>query len=70
MPELITRRGWLLAALPAGPVSTHDAERLLATSPFSCHRNSARKALRSLVRDGSLVARDEAGRRTYERAAA
>jgi hypothetical protein len=62
-----TRTAYLYAALAAapGPVTTHDAEQLLATSPFSCHRNSARKSLRTLTRDGLLTARDENGRRTY-----
>jgi hypothetical protein len=62
-----TRTGYLLAALQAqpGPVTTADAEQLLATSPFSCHRNSARKSLRTLTRDGLLTARNENGRRTY-----
>lgn len=65
-----TRSAWLLAALPDRPVCTQDAERLLATSPFSCHRNSARKSLRTLTRAGLLTARDANGRRTYERTAA
>jgi hypothetical protein len=62
-----TRTTYLLAALQAqpGPVTTADAEQLLAASPFSCHRNSARKSLRSLVRTGELTAVDRAGRRTY-----
>lgn len=64
---LITRRAWLLAALPAGPVRTQDVERLLADSPFSCHRNTARKDLRGLCRAGLLAAQDDGGRRTYTR---
>lgn len=62
-----TRTNYLLTALQAqpGPVTTADAEQLLATSPFSCHRNSARKSLRSLVRTGALTATDDNGRRTY-----
>lgn len=62
-----TRTAYLYAAIQAetGPVTTHRAEQVLATSPFSSHRNSARKSLRTLVRDGLLVAHDENGRRTY-----
>ncbi|MGW1939012.1 hypothetical protein [Streptomyces goshikiensis] len=65
----MTRREWLLAAIQRepGPVTTHRAEELLAASPFSCHRNSARKSLRALARDGELVAVDDSGRRTYRR---
>lgn len=66
----MTRREWLLAAIAAepGPVTTHRAEEILAASPFSHHRNSARKSLRSLVADGALVPVDLDGRRAYERA--
>lgn len=62
-----TRTAYLLAALQQtpGPVTTQQAERLLAASGFSCHRNSARKSLRTLVRTGDLTAVDTAGRRTY-----
>lgn len=62
-----TRTAYLLAALRAehAPVTTHRAEELLAASPYSAHRNSARKSLRSLTRRGLLVATDHAGRRTY-----
>ncbi|MFE9845833.1 hypothetical protein [Streptomyces goshikiensis] len=63
----MTRREWLLAAIQRepGPVTTHRAEQLLTDSPFSHHRNSARKSLRSLTRDGALVAVDASGRRAY-----
>lgn len=68
----MTRREWLLAAMQAepGPVTTHRAEELLAGSPFSHHRNSARKSLRALARDGVLVAVDDGGRRVYRAAPA
>lgn len=67
-----TRTGYLLAAIraEAAPVTTHRAEQLLAASPFSHHRNSARKSLRTLTRTGHLIAHDEAGRRTYSPGAA
>ncbi|MER7815589.1 hypothetical protein [Streptomyces sp. NPDC096153] len=68
MPEPITRTDWLYAELPDKPVTTHDAEQLLAASPFSCHRNSARRSLRTLTRAGLLVCKkDAAGRRKYTR---
>ncbi|MFF0426885.1 hypothetical protein ACFYUJ_21035 [Streptomyces sp. NPDC004520] len=62
-----TRTGYLLAALRTepGPVTTHRAEEILAASPYSAHRNSARRSLRSLTRAGYLTAHDTAGRRTY-----
>ncbi|MFE5771407.1 hypothetical protein ACFQ7O_23940 [Streptomyces sp. NPDC056485] len=64
-----TRRGFLLAAVrnAPGPVTTQWAENVLAASPYSCHRNSARKTLRSLVAEGELLALEENGRRTYVR---
>lgn len=57
MSEPTTRRGYLLAALQAAgrPVRTSDVERLLAESPWSCHRNTARKDLRALTRRGALL---------------
>lgn len=62
-----TRTGYLLAAIQAEPepVTTHRAEEILSGSPYSAHRNSARKALRTLTRRGHLAAHDTAGRRTY-----
>jgi hypothetical protein len=62
-----TRTGYLLAAIQTSgsPVTTQQAEQLLAASPFSSHRNSARKSLRTLTRDGLLTATDTNGRRTY-----
>lgn len=67
MPDLITRRGWLLGAIQAttGQWTTQRAEHALAGSPFSCHRNTARKDLRALSRLGVLSATDTGGRRTY-----
>lgn len=68
MPDLITTRGYLLDAIRAAgrPVRTGDAERILAASPCSSHRNTARKALRGLARTGFLTPDvDEDGRRVY-----
>jgi hypothetical protein len=68
MPELITSRKFLLDAIRAagGPVRTSDAERMLADSTWSCHRNTARKRLRSLAGAGLLVAGvDTDGRTVY-----
>ncbi|WP_328962927.1 hypothetical protein [Streptomyces virginiae] len=64
----MTRREWLLAALQQTdhPVTTHEAEQLLAGSPWpSSGRNTARKDLRGLARRGLLAAVDAAGRRAY-----
>lgn len=64
----LTSRAFLLDAIRAAgqPVRTSDAERILAASPWSCHRNTARKALRGLSRSGLLtIATDEDGRRVY-----
>lgn len=69
MPELITRRGYLLAAIQRepGPITTHRAEQLLAASPWpTSGRNTARKDLRALERRGALSAVDANGRRTYD----
>lgn len=67
MPEQITRRAWLLVAIQGepGPISTGRAEQLLATTPWSCHRNTARKDLRALAARGALRPVDTNGRRTY-----
>ncbi|MGW2582981.1 hypothetical protein ACWCYZ_16870 [Streptomyces virginiae] len=64
----MTRREWLLAALQQTdhPVTTHEAEQLLAQSPWpSSGRNTARKDLRGLARRGLLAAVDADGRRAY-----
>jgi len=66
VPETTT--AFLLAAIRAagGPVHTSDAERMLAASPWSCHRNTARKKLRTLTTAGHLVvATDAEGRHVY-----
>lgn len=67
MSDLVTRRGYLLAAVQAAgqPIRTSDAERLLAVSPWRCHRNTARKDLRALTARGALTATDIDGRRVY-----
>lgn len=68
MPDLLTSRAFLLDAIRAAgsPVRTSDAERMLSDSSWSCHRNTARKRLRGLTRDGFLtVATDDRGRRVY-----
>lgn len=69
LPEPTTRRTFLLAAVQdaPGPVTTQWAENVLAASPYSCHRNSARKTLRALAAQGELVALEDHGRRTYAR---
>lgn len=67
MPEQ-TRRGFLLAAVEehGRPVSTSLAEQLLAGSPWpTARRNTARKTLRGLAREGHLTAVDIDGRRLY-----
>ncbi|MFF5984371.1 hypothetical protein ACFY78_36570 [Streptomyces olindensis] len=65
-----TRREYLLAAVKAygGEVTTQVAEELMADSPWpTAGRNTLRKDLRSLARDGRLTAQDrvEDGRRAY-----
>ncbi|MFH8797087.1 hypothetical protein [Streptomyces sp. NPDC017941] len=67
MAEQITRRAWLLVAIQGepGPISTGRAEQLLAATGWSCHRNTARKDLRSLAARGLLRPVDADGRRTY-----
>ncbi|WP_406056291.1 hypothetical protein OG462_09245 [Streptomyces sp. NBC_01077] len=62
-----TRTSYLLAAIQTEPqpVTTHRAEEILSGSPYSHHRNSARRSLRSLTRAGHLTATDDHGRRTY-----
>ncbi|MFF8656763.1 hypothetical protein [Streptomyces huasconensis] len=68
MPDQITRRDWLLAAIQRepGPITTGRAEQLLATTSWSCHRNTARKDLRALTRRGALRPVDTDGRRAYQ----
>ncbi|MEU6649468.1 hypothetical protein ABZ904_08475 [Streptomyces sp. NPDC046900] len=68
MPEIITRRGYLLAAITAHgrPVTTQSAEQLLVGSPWPTYgRRTAWKDLRALARRGHLSAVDVAGRRIY-----
>lgn len=68
MPERITRRLYLLAAIRAcgGPVSTSGAVQLLAESPWpTSGRNTARKDLRALSSRGYLTPVKADGRRSY-----
>jgi len=67
MPEFITRRTRLLAAIQGHgrPVTTQLAEQLLADTWPSYGRNTARKDLRGLVQQGHLTAVDVDGRRIY-----
>ncbi|WAL93929.1 hypothetical protein [Streptomyces sp. Je 1-369] len=67
MPDQTTRRAWLLTAIQreSGPITTQRAAQLLATTTWSCHRNTARKELRSLSQRGLLRPVDVDGRRTY-----
>ncbi|MFD6294559.1 hypothetical protein ACFWFU_07110 [Streptomyces sp. NPDC060235] len=68
MSDHPTRRGFLLAAVQqhGRPVSTALAEQLLAASPWpTAGRNTARKTLRGLAREGLLTAVDIDGRRLY-----
>ena len=65
-----TRREYLLAAVTeyGGEVTTQVAEELMADSPWpTAGRNTHRKDLRGLARDGRLTAQDRAqdGRRVY-----
>jgi hypothetical protein len=65
-----TRREYLLAAVKAygGEVTTQVAEQLMADSPWpTAGRNTLRKDLRGLARDGQLTAEDRVqdGRRAY-----
>lgn len=68
MPELTTRRDYLLAAITAHgrPVTTQLAEQLMADSPWpTAGRNTTRKDLRALSARGLLTAADIDRRRTY-----
>ncbi|KJK40446.1 hypothetical protein UK15_07920 [Streptomyces variegatus] len=65
-----TRREYLLAAVEAhgGEVTTQVAEELMTGSPWpTAGRNTLRKDLRGLARDGRLTAQDrpQDGRRAY-----
>lgn len=67
--ELLTRRGYLLAAIRADgrPVTSQRAAQLLAASPWpTTGRNTARKDLRGLARAGLLAPIDVDGRRAYD----
>jgi hypothetical protein len=70
VPELITRRAYLLAAIRAHgrPVTTQLAEQLMTDSPWpTAGRNTTRKDLRGLARAGHLVPGINAdGRRQYD----
>ena len=68
MPEPITRRGYLLAAIQAdpNPVSTARAEQLLAASPWpTAGRNTCRKDLRAFAARGVLRPDDSGPYRIY-----
>jgi hypothetical protein len=67
MPDSITRRTWLLAAIRAHgrPVTTQLAAQLLAGTWPTYGRNTARKDLRGLARCGHLTPADIDGRRLY-----
>ncbi|MFJ8110466.1 hypothetical protein [Streptomyces sp. NPDC096132] len=70
MPEPITRRAYLLAAVQRepGPVSTQRAAQLLEGSPWSTSgRNTVRKDLRAFAARGLLhPCRLPDGRRAYQ----
>ncbi|MER7813855.1 hypothetical protein [Streptomyces sp. NPDC096153] len=62
MPELITRRGWLLAEIRArgGRWTAQRAANVLQVSPWpTSGRNTARKDLRALAARGELTAWDD-----------
>ncbi|MET8475383.1 hypothetical protein ABZY90_19795 [Streptomyces sp. NPDC006422] len=68
MPDSLTRRGYLYAAIRAAgrPVTAAHAVALMHGSPWpTTGRNTTRKDLRGLARAGLLVADDTGGRRTY-----
>lgn len=68
MPELTTRRAYLLAAVKeyGRPVTTQLAEDLMADSPWpTTGRNTARKDLRGLAKHGHLVPVDTDQGRIY-----
>lgn len=63
----MTRRRYLLTTIrtEGGVWTTRRAEQALAEAAFSGHRNTARKDLRSFVRDGLLRLDTVDGRRCY-----
>lgn len=68
MPDLTTRRAYLLAAIRAHgrPVTTQLAERLMTGSPWpTTGRNTTRKDLRALTARGLLASADVDRRRIY-----
>jgi hypothetical protein len=67
MPDILTRRGHLLAAIRTHgrPVTAGLAAHLLAGTWPTYGRNTARKDLRGLARAGHLTAADVDGRRIY-----
>ncbi|MFI7014423.1 hypothetical protein [Streptomyces sp. NPDC050164] len=72
MPELTTRRAYLLAAVKeyGRPVTTQIAEELMADSPWpTTGRNTARKDLRGLAHGGHLVPVDTDQGRIYHHTA-
>ncbi|MFJ8145992.1 hypothetical protein ACIQ6R_13060 [Streptomyces sp. NPDC096048] len=69
MADLLTRRQYLYAAVQqhGRPVTTALAEQLMADSPWpTARRNTTRKDLRGLARQGLLViGQGPEGRTTY-----
>jgi hypothetical protein len=68
MPELTTRREYVLAAVTqyGRPVTTQLAEQLMTGSPWpTAGRNTTRKDLRALAERGFLTAVDVDQRRIY-----
>ncbi|MFB6934534.1 hypothetical protein [Streptomyces chartreusis] len=68
MPELISRRAHLLAAIKTHgrPVTTQLAAQLMTDSSWpTSGRNTVRKDLRALARHGHLQAVDINSRRLY-----
>jgi Fe2+ or Zn2+ uptake regulation protein len=67
--DLTTRREYLYAAVQqhGRPVTTGLAEQLLAGSPWpTARRNTTRKTLRGLAKQGLLaIGQDPEGRTTY-----
>lgn len=67
MTKPTTRRTYLLAAIRAHgrPVTTALAEQLLNGTPWAAGRNTVRKGLRGLTRQGALHSADTAHGRIY-----
>ncbi|WP_069630834.1 hypothetical protein [Streptomyces niveus] len=65
--DSLTRRGYLAAAIRADgrPVTTEHAVQLLDGSPYAAGRNTVRKQLGGLAKDGALTSTDINGRRVY-----